>query len=164
MTAQRPDKTITLNASSHAANTLFIKDSAYGTDAATFKAAMSGVYLVYELATPTTETADPYQETQIVDNWGTEQYTDYAYDQGTRDVEMPVPSVAYYPVDLRAKIEAAPDSPATDGLWLMKRENGENSYEQYISPIPAMPSEDGTYTLTSTVADGTATLSWESNA
>ena len=43
-------------------NQIYIKDSAY-TDAATFKAAMSGVMLVYELATPTYETLpDSIQE------------------------------------------------------------------------------------------------------
>ena len=49
------------------------RDESY-TDAATFKAAMSGVYLVYELATPTTETAEPFTNPQVVDNWGTEAY------------------------------------------------------------------------------------------
>ena len=37
-----------------------------------FKTAMSGVYLVYELATPTTETAEPYQHLQRVGS--TEEY------------------------------------------------------------------------------------------
>lgn len=39
--------------------TVHVKDSSY-TDAAAFKAAMSGVYLNYELATPTTEQGTPY--------------------------------------------------------------------------------------------------------
>ena len=30
--------------------------------------------LIYELATPTTETADPYQNPQLVDKDGTEEY------------------------------------------------------------------------------------------
>lgn len=54
-------------------NRLIIKDSAY-TDAATFKTAMSGVMLVYELATPTTETSTPFQNPQICDPDGTEEY------------------------------------------------------------------------------------------
>jgi len=54
---------------------LQINDSAYnGIDAEEFKTAMSGVMLVYELATPTTETAAPYQEIQQVDPDGTEEY------------------------------------------------------------------------------------------
>lgn len=64
-------------------NTIHIKDSAYS-DAATFKTAMSGVYLVYELATPTTESADPFTNPQIVDNWGTEEFVD------ERTVPIPV--------------------------------------------------------------------------
>ena len=52
---------------------LRIKNNAY-TDATTFKAAMSGVMLVYELATPTTETATPYTNPQIVSKYGTLEY------------------------------------------------------------------------------------------
>lgn len=52
---------------------LRVIDSSY-TDAATFKAAMSGVMLVYELATPTTETATPYTNPQIVSKYGTLEY------------------------------------------------------------------------------------------
>lgn len=64
-------------------------DSAYS-DATAFKSAMSGVMLVYELATPTTESADPYTNPQIVDADGTEEFVDYAYSQSTRDVAVPV--------------------------------------------------------------------------
>lgn len=42
--------------------------------ASDFKTAMSGVYLVYELATPTTETATPYTNPQQVESGGTEEY------------------------------------------------------------------------------------------
>lgn len=70
--ASQGDKKMWLSAST-SSNTLWVEDSAYS-DAATFKAAMSGVYLVYELATPTTETADPYTNPQIVDPSGTEEY------------------------------------------------------------------------------------------
>lgn len=54
-------------------NRIAIYDSTY-TDAAAFKAAMSGVMLVYELATPTTETATPYTNPQIVSKYGTLEY------------------------------------------------------------------------------------------
>ena len=50
-----------------------IRDSAY-TDAAAFKTAMSGVYLVYELATPTTDTADSFTNPQVVEEYGTEEF------------------------------------------------------------------------------------------
>ena len=55
------------------AGRIYIKDTSY-TDAATFKEAMSGVMLVYELATPTTETATPYTNPQIVSKYGTLEY------------------------------------------------------------------------------------------
>jgi hypothetical protein len=60
-----------------------IKDDDYSTSGA-FKTAMSGVYLIYELATPTTETAQPFTSPEIVYRNGTEEYLD------TRDVPMPV--------------------------------------------------------------------------
>lgn len=50
-----------------------IHDTSY-TDAASFKAAMSGVMLVYELATPATETAQAYTNPQIVSKYGTLEY------------------------------------------------------------------------------------------
>lgn len=68
---------------------LYVKDEMYTTTSA-FKTAMNGVYLVYELATPTTESADAYTNPQIVDADGTEEFVDYAYSQGTRDVAVPV--------------------------------------------------------------------------
>ena len=68
---------------------LYVKDEMY-TTASAFKTAMSGVYLVYELATPTTESADTYTNPQIVDADGTEEFVDYAYSQSTRDVAVPV--------------------------------------------------------------------------
>lgn len=60
-----------------------IRDESY-TDAAAFKTAMSGVYLVYELASPTTETTTPYTEIQICSPYGTEEFID------ERDVQIPV--------------------------------------------------------------------------
>lgn len=52
---------------------LYAHDSAY-TDSAAFQSAMSGVYMVYELATPTTETSTAYQRIQTVDADGTEEF------------------------------------------------------------------------------------------
>lgn len=70
-------------------------DSAYS-DATAFKTAMSGVYLVYELATPTTESADTYINPQIVDADGTEEFVDYGVEQETRDVAVPVGHESLY--------------------------------------------------------------------
>ena len=60
----------------NATDSVYIYDENYtsGGDQSDFKTAMSGVYLVYELATPTTETAEPYTNPQVVDPSGTEEY------------------------------------------------------------------------------------------
>ena len=53
--------------------------------------------VVYELATPTTEQADPYQQIQICDPDGTEAFTDYGVASGDRDVAIPVGHSTFYP-------------------------------------------------------------------
>ena len=86
---------------------LFIEDTAYD-DAASFKAALTSAnaQLVYELATPTTESADPYRELQISNHNGTEKFIDRAEEAGTRDVAIPVGTETFYPVDVFALIDA----------------------------------------------------------
>ena len=148
------------------ANKVDIIDSTYADSTAEqFKAAMSGINLVYELATQTTESADPYTNPQIVDDWGTEEYVDYAYSQGTRDVQIPVGHDTLYAANLRAKLEMSPNSPDGDGLYAVRQSGGINTYEEIIFPteLPSAPTSDGTYRLVCTVADGVATYSWTSN-
>lgn len=72
--------------------------------ASDFKTAMSGVYLVYELATPTTESASPYVSPQICNEYGTEEYIS-AEQNG---VTMIVGHNTKYPQNLRKKIEGLP--------------------------------------------------------
>ena len=136
---------------------IIIKDSAY-TDAETFVAALTSgnIKAVYEIDTPTTETADPYQETQVCDDFGTEQFV--VTEQN--GVAIPVGSESYYMINLRAKGEMAPDSPNGDGDYLMRQTDGMNAYVPYVSPIPTAPSEDGTYTLKVTVSGSTVTKTW----
>ena len=135
----------------------FVTDGSFA-DAAAFKASMSGVYLVYELATATTESADPYQERQICANDGTEEFVD------SRTVPMPVGYNAFYQANLRAKLEMAPDSPAGDGDYIVRQTDGLNEYVLLEKELPTLPSTDGTYSLKCTVASGTATLSWVADA
>ena len=91
---------------------LLVHPTAMYTDAATFKTAMSGVYLVYEIATETTETASPYINPQIVDALGTEQYVD----AGTRDFDMPVGhETSYY--NLASDAQQIYDTPTADGTY-----------------------------------------------
>lgn len=156
------DKVVATSGSTQDNGRLWVWDDSY-TDAATFKTAMSGVYLVYELATPTTETADPFQTPMIVDDWGTERFVDAEYEAGNRDFEMPVGHVTKYPINIRAKVETAPDSPNGDGDYIVRQTNGQNAYVPLEIPneLPTAPSEDGTYTLKVTVSGGVATYSWE---
>lgn len=86
------------------AGKIWAHNSSY-TDAASFKTAMNGVYLVYELATPTTETADPYQQYQICDGKGTEEYVS--------ETVTPVGHNTFYPVDIVAKVNKLPSDFST---------------------------------------------------
>lgn len=77
---------------------LYIRDDAYETEAS-FKAAMSGTYLVYELRDTyqTTETAAPYQSIQIAGS--TEEFVD------ERTIAVPVGSQSLYQTNLREGLE-----------------------------------------------------------
>lgn len=100
------DKTLCIyNPSSN--NYLFIKDDSYS-DVTTFKASLNGLYLVYELATPVTETSTPLPTIENIYANGTEEFTDYAVAQGTRDVAIPVGHESEYLEDSQAKLDGLP--------------------------------------------------------
>ena len=154
--ADSKDKVIYSTWQTAASKYFAVKDSAYAeSTAADFKTAMSGVYLVYELATPTEEEGTAFQSPQIVSNWGTEEYTEAN--------GIVVGHSTEYPQDLKAKVESAPNNPSADGDYIVKRENGENAYVPLVIPqeLPNAPSTDGTYRLKCTVSGGAATYSWE---
>ena len=115
-----------------------------------------GTHTVVKLTTPTTESADAYTNPQIVDDWGTEEYVD------SRTVPIPVGHDTKYLANLKAKLEMAPNSPDGDGDYIVRQTDGENLYVPFVIPkeLPTKPSEDGTYDLVLTVADGTPTLAW----
>lgn len=113
-----------------------------------------GTNTVYKLTTPTTETADTFENPQLVSNLGTEEYTD------SRTIQIPVGHITKYPPDLKAKLESAPDSPSVNGDYILRHNNGENSYVALTKELPTVPTTDGTYVLKATVSSGTATLSW----
>lgn len=81
-----------------------IRDDSF-TDATAFAAHMAGKTLVYELATPTTETAGPYTNPQIVDPDGTEEYV-------TTGI-VPVGHYTKYPTDIVAKVDGLPSNFST---------------------------------------------------
>lgn len=107
-----------------------IVSSAYN-DPAVFKTAMSGVYLIYELATPYTEAGQPFLAVERLDN-GIEEVVDAGVEAGTRDVVVPVGQDATIYRDLAALLGA----------------------------IPNPPTSAGTYTLHATVTTTNATFSW----
>lgn len=150
-------------ASSGAAGRIAFADDSYS-DAATFKTAMDGVYLVYKLATPTNETASPYQRTQIVDDFGTEEFVDAAVEANERDVVVPVGHTTFYQANLKAKLEMMPNSPDGAGDYIMRSDGSEQTWVPLIEvkELPDVPTTDGTYVLKCTVSDGTATLTWVS--
>lgn len=143
---------------------IIFDSSLSGYSATQFATAMSGVYLVYELATPTTEEAGPYQNPQVVDDFGTEEYVDYAVLNNEREVSIPVGHVTMYQANLRAKLEMAPQSPDGDGDYIVRQSNGENEYVPLVIPqeLPESPTSNGTYILQATVSGGTTTLAWVS--
>ncbi|MBO4391685.1 MAG: hypothetical protein J5816_00105, partial [Clostridia bacterium] len=129
-----------------------VNDSSYS-DAATFKTALSGIYLVYPLETPTAEAASAYTNPQTVNGDGTEQFVD------SRTIPVPVGQDTYYRNNLRKRLLETPDSPRADGDYILQRRNGKNEY----APLPDPPSTNGTYKFTATVSGGTVTYSWVSS-
>ena len=134
----------------------------HGTTLEEMKEKLVGTKILYELKTSATESADPYQSPQIIDDFGTEEFVDYGVAQSTRDVAVPVGHNSVYAANLRAKLEMAPDSPDGDGDYIVRQTNGENEYVPLVIPqeLPDLPSTDGTYKLQVTVSGSTKTLSW----
>lgn len=112
-----------------------IFDSAF-TDLATAQSLLEGMTIIYELATPTTEQAAPYTSPQVCDGYGTEEYVDYAYTQGLRDVQIPVGHKTRYPIDLRGKLESLPGKAAADGTYMIRQTRG----RMELTPYP--PADD----------------------
>lgn len=149
--ANAPDKSVR---GSYTDTPIYIKDSAY-TDAAAFKTAMSGVYLVYELATPTEETATAYQELQICNDWGTEEFVI----DSSVSIPVPVGHDTFFSANLRDKLQHLPDLASADGYYLVQQSGTQMSLIAFHIPR-ATGLADGTYTLKATVSGGTPTYSW----
>jgi len=99
------DKSIFVSNSEQA---LIIRDTAYS-DAVTFKTAMSGVYLFYELATPTTEQGTTFSENVAIDDFGSMEF-------GAAN-GVPQGASIFYAVDYKAFIDSlynTLDGDATD--------------------------------------------------
>lgn len=88
---------------------LWARTDGASSDPAAFKTAMSGVYLVYELATPTTASLAPY--TEIQQALTTEEWL---------GSEVPVGQSSEYYKDIVAAIEGIPEAPTSDGTYTLK--------------------------------------------
>jgi hypothetical protein len=105
------EKVISIAVSGNPSN-VYIVDSTY-TDAASFKAAMQGVMLYYELATPIeTDISSLLSDDNLleVEPGGTVSFPNALGD----DYRLPVPSDVEYTIDL------APDTPSTDGTYTLQ--------------------------------------------
>lgn len=87
-----------------------------------------GTNTVVYSANASTETADTFVNPQIVNDFGTEEYVDYAVSQGDRDVSIPVGHETQYMANLKAKLEMSPNSPEGAGDYIVRQTNGENEY------------------------------------
>ena len=146
---QANDKTIAVNKAAW----VYIYDSAYvNATPQEFQTAMSGVMLVYELATPTTETAKPFQHIQIVDDFGTEEFVSTGI--------VPVGHNTRYPANLRDKLQHLPSLASADGTYMIQQSGKQMSLVHMPAVFPDTPTEDGTYTLKTVVTGGVTTLQW----
>lgn len=125
----KDDKTIFAKAGEN--QIIYIKDSAY-TYATEFVSSLNGVKLVYKKATPTTDTAAPFTANQIIDGAGTEEFTDYGVESGSRDFAVPPGNVSNY-----------------------------YAYTDGSMTIPAIPPADGDYEMKLHVSGGVRTFTWE---
>lgn len=113
----------------------------------------SGTKLLYGLATPTTETAEPFQHIQIVDDFGTEEF-------GSTGI-VPVGHKTRYPANLRDKLQHLPSLTSADGTYMIQQSGKQMSLVHMPAVFPDTPTEDGTYTLKTVVTGGTPTYVWE---
>lgn len=110
----------------NAANNGFVVKDTRFSDAATFKTAMNGVKLVYELATPTTESTTPFTNPQVCEQGGTEEYIDHEVSQGNRDVSIPVGHNTFYAdyvVSTEAKLTEGETYNVSDNLTVGYRDS-----------------------------------------
>lgn len=125
---------------------------AKGTTEEQMKSALDGTTIVYELATPATETAEPFQNIQIVDDFGTEGFVSTGI--------VPVGHKTRYPANLRDKLQHLPSLAGADGTYLIQQSGKQMSLIHMPAVFPETPTEDGTYTLKTVVTGGVATLQW----
>lgn len=91
-----------------------------------------GTTTVIKLTIPTTDTAAPFMANQVIDGAGTEEFTDYGVESGSRDFMVP---------------------PGNDSNYY--------AYTDGSMTIPAIPPADGDYDMKLHVSGGVRTFTWE---
>ena len=104
-----------------------IRDDTY-TDTASFKAAMSGVMLYYELAEPTTEQGTPFQENVPIDDFGQLSWSNTGVPQGNQ---------IFYPVDYKAYEDTLIKYTDGDATSLVRKTDYASSSEAGVAKIGA---------------------------
>ena len=136
-----------------AATKLFVYASSTGVTAEQATDFIRSLTFVYELATPTTETAEQFQHIQIVDDFGTEEFVSTGI--------VPVGHNTRYPANLRDKLQHLPSLASADGTYMIQQSGKQMSLVHMPAVFPDTPTEDGTYVLKATVSGGTPTYVWE---
>lgn len=136
-----------------------IRNDSYST-ASDFKTAMSGVYLFYELAEPTTEQGTPFSENVNIDDFGAMEISATSFNG------VPMGNLIFYPVDYKAFVDTLYNQVGGDGnnVACIKNEgeslaDGEpTSIAGVVGKInallPTLPTTAGKYRLAVTIADG----------
>lgn len=117
--------------SAGAGTAIWIKDTEFNDYTSTqVKTALSGIYFIYELATPTTSQKEPYTEEQMCNNWGFEYINDAEYDEGNRSVQIPVGHETIYDHNIApALYNLISILPTTNGDYLLNVNNGVYSFQ-----------------------------------
>lgn len=144
--ATMPDKSVALTGTALYPY-LRVKDTAY-TDAATFKTAMSGVYLEYELVTPTTETGTPFSEVIEVNDYAPMAWMYSA----SKYTNIPQGCKIFYPAQYVQFID--------DGVSYTNGDFTALALKTDLLPKLPSTSADGTYVLKAVKSGSTITYQW----
>lgn len=106
-----PDMSVSIG-STIGSQILMCVNDAY-TTAADFKTAMSGIDVLYPLASETTEASTTYEETMTIYTGGFEELQDYQFEERYTDVAVPIGSLALY----KRKMIALPMAPTEQGSY-----------------------------------------------
>ena len=91
--------------------------------------------ILSNLKTPIDFTAEPFQYPMVVDPLGTEEFVDYAVEQGERDVKIPCGHTSEYPEDLVDKLEVLPHATGTNGDYLITEIDGKLYLKPYTQTV-----------------------------